>query len=369
MTHNRRAFLTAVGAVAGGGCTTPRGDSSESKKQDSPDDTDSDSRTTIGFGGDTMLGRDLNAIYGSSDIDPAAVWGDLQPRLESLDGVCCNLECCLSTRGERYPNRSYYFRGDPAWAVPALQAGNVQFASLANNHAMDYGEVALLDTIDALEDGGINVAGGGATPDEAHAPATFTVGDVDIAVISVADHPWGYAATDDSAGTSFARTDLDNDDTQRIVRDMINRAQSLDPDLLIASIHWGWNWKEVPNDELRAFGHWLVDLGVDLVHGHSAHVVQAIERYDDGVILHDTGDLVDDFGIKGDLRNDRSFLFEVTLEDAQIDEIRLVPIEIDNGVNLAGDEVAAWLRETIRERSGDFGTTYERDESELVVRL
>lgn len=34
-----------------------------------------------------MLGRDRNRRYGRDDADPASVWGDLQPRIESLDGV------------------------------------------------------------------------------------------------------------------------------------------------------------------------------------------------------------------------------------------------------------------------------------------
>lgn len=394
MTRNRRAFLTAVGAVVGGGCignpidstspdntgssndetATVDGDSTTSDDIGTSDDeTAADDRehqeTTIGFGGDTMVGRNLNQIYGQEDVDPATIWGDLQPRLESLDGVCCNLECCLSKRGERFPNRAYYFRGDPEWAVPALSAGNVRFASLANNHAMDFGAVALTDTIDVLEENGIDVAGAGRTPAAARAPATFSVGDVDVAVISFADRSKVYGATDDRPGIAYVETDPENSETQRIVGKAIERAQSDDPDLLVASVHWGPNWVERPSDRLVAFGHWLVDQGVDLVHGHSAHVVQAIEQYGDGVILHDTGDLVDDFGVKDDLGNDKSYLFEVTLKGGDFEKIRLVPTHINDGVSRASEDEAAWLRGTVRERSEPFETTYERDGDTLVVQL
>ena len=392
MNRDRRAFLTAVGAVAVGGCSGHPTDSTSSNDTESSDthiatsdgassdnhtttddgdstDTREHHETTIGFAGDTMVGRNLNQIYGQEDVDPAAIWGDFQPRLNSLDGVCCNLECCLSKRGERFPNRAYYFRGDPEWAVPALNAGNIQFAALANNHAMDFGAVALTDTIDVLTEGGIENAGTGETPAAAHAPATFTVGDVDVAVISFSDEYEVYAATDDRPGIAWAKTDPENPETQRVVGNAIERAQSENPDLLVASVHWGENWIERPNDRLVAFGHWLVDQGVDLVHGHSAHVVQAIEQYGDGVILHDTGDLVDDFGVKGDLGNDKSYLFEVTLKGGDFEEIRLVPFHIDNGVSRASEDEAAWLRETMRERSEPFETTYERDGDGLVVQL
>jgi len=379
--QSRRAFLTTIGSVAVAGCTgtgrpsrytttttSPTTNRDESPTTESTTTTEHPATATIGFGGDTMVGRTLNDIYGQDGVDPASIWGDLESRLAGLDGVCCNLECCLSTRGERFPGRAYYFRGDPAWAIPALTAGNIRFASLANNHTLDYGVTALTDTIDQLEDAGIAVAGAGQTPTKAREPATFTAGGIDVAVVSLADRSAVYEVSDDRAGIAYAETDPDNEETQQVVGDAIAQARAADPDLLVVSIHWGPNWVERPKDRLVAFGHWLVDQGVDLVHGHSAHVVQGIEQYEDGVILHDTGDLVDDFGVKDDLGNDKSFLFEVTVTGGDITEIRLVPTYIDDGVTTANPEQAAWLRETMRRRSKPFDTTYERDGQALVVR-
>ncbi|SEQ81532.1 CapA family protein [Natrinema salaciae] len=363
MSGTRRRFLAATGAAVLGGCTAPAADRVAFEDHER-------SGTTIGFVGDAMLGRNLDDRYGRAGVDPATVWGDLRPRLQSLDGVCCNLECCLSTRGERFPDRTYYFRADPEWAVPALDAGNVRFASLANNHAMDYGRDALRDTLDALAAGEIELAGAGETPAAAYAPATFSVGDVDVAVVSFADHYAVYGATDDRPGTAYVETDPDDSETRRLVGNAIERATATDPDLLVASVHWGPNWVEHPDDDLVAFGHWLVDQGVDLVHGHSAHVVQGIERYGDGVVLHDTGDIVDDYVIKDDLRNDRSFLFEVGVDGGTLEELRLVPVVIaDEAVSRAGESEAAWLRETMRDRSAPFGTAYERDGDDLVLSL
>lgn len=378
MGRSRRSFLAAVGTAWVGGClgdpaesTAPGDEESTGTATDTADRTDTPPRdeTTIGFAGDAMVGRDLNGIYGPEEVDPASLWGDFQSRLGSVDGVFCNLECCLSDRGERFPDRAYYFRGDPEWAVPALEAGNVQFASLANNHAMDFGEVALLDTIDALEGAGIENAGTGKTPADAREPATVSVGDLDVAVVSFSDEYEFYAATEDRPGIAWARTDPEDSRTRRVVGEAIERAEATDPDLLVASVHWGENWVEVPGDRLVSFGHWLVDQGVDLVHGHSAHVVQAVEQYGDGVVLHDTGDLVDDFGIKAGRGNDRSYLFEVTVAGGEFEEVRLVPFHIDDGVRPATEKEAAWLRNTMRERSEPFETMYERAGDGLVVKL
>lgn len=373
MYRGRRTFLKSIGGMAIGSHVENLSGVTQSTPIATDDDGLTDKRehnkTTIGFAGDAMVGRNLNQIYGKENADPASIWGDFQPRLQSLDGVFCNLECCLSKRGERFPNRAYYFRGNPEWAIPALSAGNIRFTALANNHAMDFGPVALTDTIDVLEKQDIKNAGTGKTPATARAPATVSVGDIDVAVISFSDEYKEYAATDNRAGIAWAKTDPENPETQRVIGKAIERAQSTNPDLLIASVHWGENWIERPNDRLVSFGHWLVDKGVDLVHGHSAHVVQAIEQYGDGIILHDTGDLVDDFGIKDNLGNDKSYLFEITLDGGDFEEIRLIPFHIDNGVSHASEDEAAWLRETMRERSKPFETTYQREGNSLVVPL
>lgn len=254
MDRTRRTFLTTAGAATLGGCLgAPKllPSSSRTESPNPPDtateeptttadeatDTPEHTETTIGFAGDTMVGRTLNEIYGQDDVDPATIWGEFQSRLQSLDGVCCNLECCLSTRGERHPHRAYYFRGDPDWAVPALTAGNIQFTALANNHAMDYGEVSLLDTIDVLDEAGIEAAGTGKTAEHAWAPTTFTIGDLDIAAISFSDQANTYAATEDDPGIAWARTNPENAETQQVISQAIDNAQQSDPDLLIASVH------------------------------------------------------------------------------------------------------------------------------------
>ena len=61
-----------------------------------------------------------------------------------------NLETAVTERGEPVP-KTYNFRAPPV-GVPALRSAGVDVVSLANNHGMDFGEVGLLDTLDAAED-------------------------------------------------------------------------------------------------------------------------------------------------------------------------------------------------------------------------
>ena len=69
------------------------------------------------------------------------------------DCTFVNLECALSNRGSQ-ADKMFTFRGDPAY-VNILTQGSAEFASLSNNHAMDYGKTAYDDTKALLEEAGI----------------------------------------------------------------------------------------------------------------------------------------------------------------------------------------------------------------------
>ena len=325
----------------------------------------------LGFTGDVMLGRKVDERQRRRAVE--AVWGDVRGRLRSLDGLFVNLECCLSTRGRPWQrtNRPFHFRADPDWAIPALQDARVDYASLANNHVLDFEEPALFDTLEHLDEAGIDRAGAGRDVAEALEPALVEIGDLRVAVISLTDNTPEYAADTDSPGTAHVEIDVGNSETRETVGRALDLAREREPDLLVASLHWGPNMVAEPPAAFQEFARWLIERGVDLLHGHSAHVFQGVELYEGCPILYDCGDFVDDYRVDSELRNDRSFLFELdTDSDGAIEELRLVPIEIDDcAVQTASTRAAEWSRERMHERSEPFGTEFRRDGDHLVVAL
>jgi poly-gamma-glutamate synthesis protein (capsule biosynthesis protein) len=362
MRRTRRATLAALGALSTGCLGAVDGGSTPA----CPADVAEDTAARIGFVGDVMFGRNVDDRW--DDRPPEGVWGDTLDRLDALDGLVLNLECCLSDRGRRRPNRTYYFRADPDWAVPALERAGAGAVALANNHMLDYGPVALRDTVDHLSDAGIANAGAGPDYDTAAAPTTAEFGDLTVCLLSLTDQSSSYAAGSDSPGTAY--TPLTSEVTKELLEGPLRRARETDHDLLVASLHWGPNWEVEPSDGQRAMARWLIDQGVDVVHGHSAHVIQGVEVYRGRPIVYDAGDFVDDYVIKSDLHNDRTFLFELVVDDGRLDRLRLVPAEIvDERVTRADPGAAAWLRDRMRTLSDPFGTTLERAGDGLAIPL
>src|SRR5439155_9478269 len=115
-----------------------------------------------------------------------------------------NLECCISGRGQPWPDpaKPFFFRAPPA-ATEALVRLGVDCVTLANNHALDFGPVALLDTLAHLQDVGIAWAGAGADREAARAPALLEADGCRLAVLGCSEHPAEYAGGADEPGIAY----------------------------------------------------------------------------------------------------------------------------------------------------------------------
>jgi poly-gamma-glutamate synthesis protein (capsule biosynthesis protein) len=98
--------------------------------------------------GDVVLTRSFSA---APQLDPR--FQAVLDHLESADVAFANLETVLAKTG--YPREKIItLRAEPK-LVDDLKAMHWDVLSLANNHTVDYGEDALLATIDLLEGNGI----------------------------------------------------------------------------------------------------------------------------------------------------------------------------------------------------------------------
>src|SRR5918999_3751384 len=232
---------------------------------------------TIGLLGDVMLGREVARRL--AEGSPRRVWSDeLVEVCASCDLCLCNLECCISERGRRtsrIAGKPFFFRAPPA-AVDALAAVRVAAVSLANNHALDYEEEALRDTLDHLFAGGVSTTGAGMDIDSARRGVVVTAGEVRVAFLAATDHPAEYAAGTDSPGVAWAdlRAGL-----PEWIRTELRRLRA-DAELVVAFLHWGPNMTAEPARWQRQRARELIAAGAGLVAGHSAHVFHGIGRGD-----------------------------------------------------------------------------------------
>jgi poly-gamma-glutamate capsule biosynthesis protein CapA/YwtB (metallophosphatase superfamily) len=210
---------------------------------------------------------DVNlAVRGAVDA-----WRDVAPVLRRADFAVANLECAVSTRGLAVAGKQYTFRGTPA-ALRALPRAGLDAISVANNHSLDFGREAFLDTLGNARASGLAVVGGGRDLTEARRSALFSAGGLRIALLGYSDvRPLGFDASHGLAGTAPAFPELIDAD----VRAARGRA-----DLVVVYFHWGVELATTQNARQRQLADVALAAGAAVVLGAHPHVLQPVERPD-----------------------------------------------------------------------------------------
>jgi poly-gamma-glutamate synthesis protein (capsule biosynthesis protein) len=320
--------------------------------------------TTLALTGDVMLGRGVNETLGAAR--PEEPWGDVLPLLDSADLRIINLECAITAHKQPWSRtpKVFHFRADPLAASRTLEAARIDACSLANNHTLDFEERGLLDTLAHLDTAGIRYAGAGRDGGEAARPALLDGG---VALVAFTDNEPPFAAGPGKPGTNYLPVSVESEVLRR-VGEAIGAAREAGARTVVFSNHWGPNMVERPREIFRRFARAVVDLGADVYYGHSAHVFQGVEIYHGKPILYDTGDFIDDYAVDPRLRNDRSFLFCVSVEDGVLERLELFPVVLPFArVELARGTEREAILDRMVSLSAEMSTSFDRSENRLVL--
>ena len=204
----------------------------------------------------------------------------------------------------------------------------IKCVSLANNHAMDYGQLGLNQTISACRQSNVMTIGAGSNLDNAERPEVIEIGDIRVGIISCCETQFGIAGFSSPGVAPFSPR----------ICGIIQRLKK-NVDFIIASVHGSVEMSPWPSphwqDQMRS----LIDMGANLVHGHHSHVPQGYEQYNHGLIFYGLGN----FLVKpNDWKNIPNTLWSITpecpiladysvLKDIDEHVIRTVVISDKNG--------------------------------------
>ena len=218
-----------------------------------------------------------------------------------------------------------------------LVDGGIDVVSMSNNHAWDYGDVGLLDTIDTLAAAGIKQAGAGRNGEEARTPAIFehdgiTIGFLAYAAVGKYDPnqaPTGIQYDTTKPGIAACARDFPCL-YEKVVTDTKKLAAQVDVPVL--SFHWGVEKSYVPEEFQVVLARAAIDNGAKVILGHHPHVVQGVEVYKGGVIYYSLGNFI--FGGNWRPRDLDAIIARLVFEKAE-DGVRVrsagvIPIQISN---------------------------------------
>jgi poly-gamma-glutamate capsule biosynthesis protein CapA/YwtB (metallophosphatase superfamily) len=230
--------------------------------------------------GDVNLGRAVGQelLKGNN----AYPFRNVSDSLAKADIVFVNLESQLSEQGgeTQHPKYNMIFCGPPAGAW-ALREAHVTIVSTANNHAYDYGDRALRETIANLDSAGVVHVGTSVDSVQAFAPSIIACSGYRIGFLA-------YSQFMNFKGKWGGHVALF--DERQVVADI----DSLRPlvDFVVVSYHGGREYVDEPPAAVRKHFRIIADAGADLVVGHHPHYVQGIEWYKKTLFLYSLGNFV-----------------------------------------------------------------------------
>ena len=271
---------------------------------------------TIAAVGDLMLGGRTGPFL--KQYGPDYPFQDVMPVLRQADLVAGNLESSISSRGIAVENKKFTLRAEPVAAL-ALKSAGIRVVSLANNHSMDFGPLALQDTLAALDENTILYTGAGMDLDDARAPAIVKIKGKTLAFLSYSlTFPLEFFASAGQPGTAPGYADFVKADIEKV------RSAA---DLVVVSFHWGAELMTAAKDYQVELGHQAIDWGADLVLGHHPHVLQEIEVYKGRLIAYSLGNFV--FGSESN-RTNTSMILLLTFRGNTLAKVEVVPIDVNN---------------------------------------
>jgi poly-gamma-glutamate synthesis protein (capsule biosynthesis protein) len=220
------------------------------------------SAITLAFAGDVHFTGRTAALL----ANPAAAFGPISAALSKADLAMVNLETAITNRGTP-ESKDFTFRAPPT-ALTALRAAGVDVATMANNHAVDYGAVGLQDSLAAIASSRFPVVGIGRNAAQAYAPWYGIVKGRWVAVLAasqIQDRTLSaHTATDTSPGIASAFS-------PRLVAAV--RAAHQRASVVVVYLHWGKEGYACPLGVQRQLAAILARNGADVVIGTHAHLL------------------------------------------------------------------------------------------------
>lgn len=271
--------------------------------------------------GDIMLDRGVEFYIKQNGGDWRFPFLKIADFLRKADLVFGNLESVISDKGENLGS-VYSFRADPK-ALEGLAFAGLDVLSVANNHSMDYGMEAFLDSLQLLKQIGIAYVGGGTNAESAHSLVIQEVQGTKIGFLGYTNlgSPL-WQATDKTPGIAWV-------DENTIFEFQENIAAAKEQsNILIVSLHFGEEYQTQPNAMQEFIAKSSVEAGADIVVGHHPHVVQPVVQYRQGWIAYSLGNFIFDQGFSPETME--GLLLEVIIQDKKIKEVLPLPIRMNN---------------------------------------
>ena len=261
------------------------------------EDKPSDISFTLSAIGDIMCHNTqyIDAYNADTDTyDFSYVFENISLYTKTADICIGNLETTFA--GEDVGYSSYPTFNTPDELAYELKDIGVDVLSTAGNHALDKGFDGLSRTTDVLNDADISHLGTYKSKEEQDKTLIKYVKGLKIAFIN---YTYGTNGIPVPSDKQFCVNLID----ENLMKEQIDRAKQEEPDIIIACMHWGTEYKTTQNSTQEDLADFLFKNGVDIILGTHPHVLEPMEKRTvtledgttkDGFVIYSLGNFIAD---------------------------------------------------------------------------
>lgn len=229
---------------------------------------------------------------------------------EKPDLAIVNFECAVDDTSTLEPiKKSGPNLRTNSNAVKALKYAGFNFATLANNHIMDYGVQGLDNVIDALNEFGLHYVGVGRDTVKAALSRQIKIGEETVSIINCCEHEFSVATP-----TAPGAYGLDPIDQFYRIRE--ERTKS---DYVIVIIHGGPEFYQYPTSRMVKTYRFFIDAGADIVINGHQHCFSGYERYKGKFVFYGLGNFCFDWPGRRNTTWNEGYLVGLDLNKDEID--------------------------------------------------
>ena len=273
------------------------------------------------FIGDVALAKKVGKVIDQNG--PEYPIAKIEKNIFSADIISFVLECCLSDGGNTWEPKPVVMRGVARYLDVFSSIKSILVANVANNHFLDYGEIAAIDTIAALQERKILHCGAVASSRKQSPLIITTPGGV-VAMLAFAPsaHPLPGSAQINI---------LQGKEDELVYSLGQARGQA---DVVIVQLHQGVEYSPYVDRRSRLLAHDVVDMGADCVICHHAHVIQAVENYKHAVIFYGIGNFLLDVDLQRYPEAAYTLALRLGLAQGRIVTIAVEPYRLDSDMQV-----------------------------------
>ena len=241
------------------------------------------SKLSLVMVGDALLHSSLyNDGYKNGVYDFSSQLEYIKPIIQKYDLAFYNQESILG--GTSIGLSDYPTFNSPQEFGDAMVDAGFNLVSLANNHTLDRGEKAVLNSCEYWKTKDVLTAGSYTSFEEANEIKIKEKNGIKYTLLS---YTYGTNGIPVPSGKEYLVNLYSDEKAKEDIEKVKDKV-----DIILVSMHWGTEYQTEPTEEQKRQANYLSSLGVDIIIGTHPHIIEPITYINDTLVIYSLGNFI-----------------------------------------------------------------------------